>query len=306
MYSDSEFITSLGSHPSIFVDVAKRLRSRRNEIKQAIQAAIQREVPGPLVDDRDYEAGVYSAITALLDFSLDAIEGGPGWQPNPHPPEVTAQARRAARNGVSLGVVMRRCLVGHRVFAGFIEEEIEAVASEDIGSALRCMRRIQESLLTHLTASTEHEYNEEVTGVGLVESLLAGGPVDLSTLDYEIDDRWHLGVVATSARADEVLQSAGRHFGCTIWSVLGRDATLWVWFGGPEPLVSADLESVINEQAPTQVRLAAGEPGRGLSGWRMTHQQAREALGVAGYHGKSLTRFAEVALVALLQDRARI
>ncbi len=140
----------------------------------------------------------------------------------------------------------------------------------------------------------------------LIDTLLGDGPVDPDELSYEIDDRWHLGVVATNTRAGEALERVGRDLGYTAWVVTRRDATLWAWFGGTTPLPSADVAHAVAMQMPAGVRLAAGEPGRGLNGWRRTHRQARTALGVSHHHEEPVTRFADVALVASLRDSAEI
>ncbi len=288
----------------VYAGVIERLLSRRKEIERAIHSAIRHDVPGPVGRNSDYEAGTQAALIALLDFSLDAIARGPQWHPSPHPPEVIAQARRAARNGVSLGVVMRRCVAGHIALAAFIDEEVEALNPRET-SLFRHLRKTQEALLTYLTASIEYEYNDEVAGIGLVKRLLAGESVDPRELSYTIDDKWHIGiVVAAGTQGEETLQSLGRHFDCAVWSVLSSEATLWAWLGRSEALASADLQRIVNCQPSTGLRFAAGEPGRGLSGWRVTHQQAKEAFEVAHLYGRSLTRFADVALVALLKDNA--
>jgi DNA-binding PucR family transcriptional regulator len=54
---------------------------------------------------------------------------------------------------------------------------------------------------------------------------------------------------------------------------------------------------------PPGVSLAIGEPGESLSGWRLTHQQARAALPIALRSPEGLVRYADVALLAsTLQD----
>lgn len=300
---------TLGAHdvfPERFDEVCsgiiERLRLRREEIAQVVYDTIEQEIPGPLGDE--YQAGLLAAIIALLDYSLEAIERGPDWRPCSHPPEVTAQVRRAARNGVGLGLVMRRSVVGHSVFTAFVEEEIKAITSSDNGSSISCLGRIQ-GTLAHLTAWIEHDYNGEIAGLALVERLLAGEHVDQSVLDYKIDGRWHTGVVATSARAEKSLQGLGQYFGCDVWSVLSSEGTLWAWFGRPKPLASADIARMMNARASPGFRLATGEPGKGLTGLRTTHRQAQQALRVFHEHCQVVTQFRDVAILALLQDDAQ-
>jgi hypothetical protein len=290
----------------VCVGVVEQLRSRREEIAEAIRSAIRHQVPKSLDCDDDSTSGeIRTTAFALLDFCLEAIERGPHWHLVPPPSTTGAHVRSAARNGVGLGTVMRCCVAGHGALAVFIDEEVEAIAAMETGPIRRSLRRAQEALLIHLTTSAEREYSEEIAGAGRVERLLAGGVVSRHDLSYEIDGRWHLGVVADSSAGDRTLQNLGLHLDRSVWTVLSSEATLWAWLGGEEPLTSAEFERAVRARATPGLRMAVGEPGRGLGGWRMTHRQAREALRVACHQRETLTRFADVALVALLQDSAK-
>lgn len=94
----------------------------------------------------------------------------------------------------------------------------------------------------------------------LVETLLGGGPVDPGGLSYEIEDRWHLGVVATSTRAEKALESVGRDLGYTAWVVTRGDATLWAWFGGATPLSSEAVAHAVTMQMPFDTPAIATPP----------------------------------------------
>ena len=49
--------------------------------------------------------------------------------------------------------------------------------------------------------------------------------------------------------------------------------------------------------------MTIGEPGEGLSGWRLSHRQAKAALQVAERRGQAVLRYADVALLAsVLRD----
>ena len=50
---------------------------------------------------------------------------------------------------------------------------------------------------------------------------------------------------------------------------------------------------------PAGVSSAIGEPGKGLDGWRLTHRQAQAAMRIALRRPQRLTRYADVALLAV-------
>jgi DNA-binding PucR family transcriptional regulator len=51
------------------------------------------------------------------------------------------------------------------------------------------------------------------------------------------------------------------------------------------------------------VFVTVGEPGEGLSGWRLSHRQAKAALPIAERRGQAILRYADVALLAsILRD----
>jgi DNA-binding PucR family transcriptional regulator len=296
--------------------VVDRLRARRDEIAQAIYAHIQEVVPNT-VGGRDptYQAGMLAAVTAVLDYCLEAIEHGPAWS-EPIPVEAGAQARRAARAGVSVGAVLRRYVAGHRRLGEFVAEETTRLGFSSNESALHHIRRTQEALLERLTAAIEHEYDQERQRIGrspeqrrveLVRRLLDGESVrraDLADLGYDLD-AWHVGVIATGVRATEALEilKADDH---QLLPVSNSEETVWAWLGGQRELAHADMERLRLDSEPTGVSLAVGEPARGIEGWRETHHQAQEALQVVLLGRQKRARYADIAvLTPWLEDPDR-
>lgn len=69
----------------------------------------------------------------------------------------------------------------------------------------------------------------------------------------------------------------------------------------------ARVERILSTAMTGEVSLVLGEPRRGLSGWRLTHQEAEAALLVAQHSPAPLMRFAEHALLALvLQNQSLV
>jgi hypothetical protein len=285
--------------------IIERLKARCSEIEQAIYARIQEAVPDPISgNDPEYQAGVRAAVTAVVGYSLEGIKHGPE-RSGPIPAAAVAQARRAARTGVSLGTILRRYVAGHGRLGEFIAEEAEHSGLSS-GPALQHLHRTQETLLEHLTATIEYEYNQErELAAGLPEQrraelvwrLLAGEPVDSAGLGYELHASWHLGVVATGAGAEAVLRGLKAGLSRQLLCVPCGEETVSAWLGGRR-LAVKDIERLFSAKGTADVSLAIGEPGRGIDGWRLTHHQAQAAFGVSLCKSKRLTRYADCRLLA--------
>lgn len=241
--------------------------------------------------------------------------------------EAIEQARRAARNGVSLDVVLRRYMVGQALLWDYVMEEAGRVGED---GALREMLRAQASLLDRLMIDVAREHVSERVRAGRsseyrlserVRALLAGEcgfdarPPEASDdldLGYELDGE-HLGVVARGAGAREVLRVLAVRLDRRLLCVARGEGMVWAWLGGRYALQMSDLERVVSMvtdelgqsgdhgddvRPPAYLSLAVGEPARGLAGWRLTHQQAQAALAVALCRPRRFTRYADVALLA--------
>ncbi len=258
--------------------------------------------------DPTYAEGLRAAVTAAVDYGLGAISLGEDRTPPP-PPILLAQARLAARARVSLDTVLRRYFAGHALLGDFLIEEAEGGRLLR-GAALQRLLRTQAALFDRLLVAVSEEHGrEEGSRLGSseerhaerIEGLLAGELVDTSGLGYELDG-WHLGVVARGAGAQEALRGLAGSLDRRLLLVRREEETTWGWLGGRRGF---DLEKLRRgtEAVGSQCRLAIGEPGEDLAGWRLTHRQAKAALPIAVRSGEALTRYADVALLAsMLQD----
>jgi hypothetical protein len=288
--------------------LAERLRSRGPEIEQAIYARVQDAVPDPTGSSEPaYQIGVRGAITAVLDYGLESIEQGPDWR-GPIPLAAALQARRAARSGVSLGTVMRRYVAGHGELGEFVMSEAELCGVASNGPALHHIRRTQEVVLEHLTAAIEEEYERERERIAhspehhraeIVQKLLGGAPADplkVADLGYDVHAAWHLGMIATGAAAAEVLERLKAHFGRKLLSVsVGGMACAWL--SGQKLLTGTDIERM-SATGRGRLSLGIGEAGPGIEGWRLTHDQAQAAVGIALRKRERFARYSDDPLLA--------
>jgi hypothetical protein len=120
--------------------------------------------------------------------------------------------------------------------------------------------------------------------------------VILRSLGYELD-AWHLGIIATGAKAERTLRDLRGRLGCEMLTDV-HGGSVRAWLGGPRPVGSAELKRGLSRSKDADVSFALGEPGVGVEGWRLTHWQAREARGVAIYRPQRLTWYAEDRLLA--------
>jgi DNA-binding transcriptional ArsR family regulator len=291
------------------ITVAEGLRSRQADIAQAMSAHIRDAVPVSIRHQKvEYEAGLRVAVQAVVSYSLDAIEHGPGWS-EPIPPAVAVQARRAARAGVSIGTVMRRYLAGREWFVDFLRAEVKRGDHTDHEAVLEHLRATYRSLLHHLIMSVESEYEQERERVAcspktraatLVRRLLAEDvdPSEIRGLGYEITSFWHIGLIASRAEGTEILQNLRLASGYKLLLVRSEDGVVLAWLGSSNQVTIVELKRFLSANGYPDPPLAIGEPGSGLQGWRQTHEEARVAALVVRQEPCGLTRCADVLPIA--------
>lgn len=196
------------------VGLIGRLRAREREIEDAIYARVSGMFTQGSGEDADYQAGLRETVAAAITLSLSEIED-PDGPPAPIPSVAIAQARRAARRNISVDTLMLRYLGGHRVLGAFVMDEAHRCGLSSNGPALRHLRTSQEAVLERMMTAVADEHRQERERIErsreechaeLVQRLLAGERPDTSELDYELDDAWHLGIIASGARVHRVVR----------------------------------------------------------------------------------------------------
>lgn len=261
-------------------------------------------------EDPEYVAGLRVAVSAALDYSLAGIERGEE-DVGPAPPALLAQARHAARSGVSLDIVVRRYVGGHALLGDFIIQAIEDDGFALQVADLRRIWRIQTTLLDRLVDAVAAEYAQEVDGrrhnpderrTERVKMLLAGQLVEPDDLRYGFD-AWHIGVVAHGPGAQAVIENLAARLDRRLLLVYPGGGAIWAWLGGERKVLTKEAIHFAPMPWPAGVSLAIGEPERGLAGWRLTHRQARASIPIALGPLPRIVRYADVALLAsALQD----
>jgi hypothetical protein len=293
-------------------ELSARLRSRQAEIEQAILTRTfaltdTGEPAGLETLDPTYLQGLRTAVAAAVDYGLEVIEHGEERAPYP-PPALLAQARLAARFGIGLDTVLRRYSAGYLLLADFLLEEAERSGLR--APFLQRLLRVQVAL-DRLLAAVSEEYAREARErpssteqrrSERIERLLAGELVDTAGLEYDLEGH-HLALLAAGPGVGNALRELATAMDCRLLTACRGDDTLWAWLGSRRAPAPDELRRRVAAILPAGAVLASGEPGQGLSGWRLSHRQAKAALSVALRSHEPFARYADVALLAaVLQD----
>jgi len=294
--------------PSLAASLVERLRAHGPEIERTIFTRIE-AVSDSRAGDPEYLLGLRSAVGAALGYSFSALEHG-AHRAGPVPAELLNQARKAARNGISLDTVLRRYLAGHTLLVDLVIRE--AGKDRQTRNALPKLLGTQVTLLERLLTAVAEEHARETKAIvagrsserrlRTIERLLAGEPVETTELRYEMSV-FHIAVVAAGSDAEGALRSLAAALDCSLLLARRDENVLWAWLGRRTKPSAVRLLSEVASVAPTDLRLTVGEPGEGLPGWRLSHKQARAAWPIAQRGGAVVVRYAEVAVLAsILQD----
>jgi PucR C-terminal helix-turn-helix domain/GGDEF-like domain len=289
-------------------DLSRYLRERRPEIERAIFARISAMPAAGEAEGGEYENGLQSAVVAGVGDGLVGVERGSG-ELDPVPAPLLAQARRAARNGVTLDVVLRRYFAGYTLFNDFVMRAAEE-GPPSRGSALRPLLHVHAARFERLVTAAVGEYAHERgqrpdlpdrRQVERVKRLLAGEPVNLDELAYRFDD-WHVGAVASGENAVSALRRLAEAADCRLLLVRPGRQTAWAWFGGRRRIAMVEIARRASSEACGDALIAFGETARGIEGWRLTHRQAGAALRTAQRGAAGVIRYADVALLASISQ----
>jgi diguanylate cyclase with GGDEF domain/PucR-like helix-turn-helix protein len=280
-----------------------RLQLRRPELEADALARVNAISDPTKVADPEYLEGLRSAVSPALDYAFAAIEHGVEGAPPP-PTPLLAQARLAARNGVSLDTVLRRYFAGYTLVGDCLLAEAGEsglVSAHELKRLLRAEAELFDDLVTAISAEYRHEADQRHRGADrrraeLVGKLLAGQPVASSRLNYPLDG-WHLAAVASGPGAVGAFRDLAGALDRRLLLVRPGDA-VWAWLGGRSKLSARELLRLGDRNLPAEVSIAVGESGEGTPGWRLSHRQAKAAMAVLQQGAERLTRYADVALIA--------
>lgn len=280
---------------SVALELAERLQAGFAGLVSSAIARAHAVADPAGVEDPEYHIGLRKAAEAALRY---AIEGLSTSEPPLVPAELLAQARMAARNGVSLDTVLRRYFAGYALLS-------DHLAAECGDEELRRAQRELVALFDRLLVTVSDEYRRGLQDASCppstrrlrqVRMLLAGDPVDPQGLGYEFET-WHLAVIATGPDAGDATRDLAAALGRRCLVVRPEEQLAWAWLGGEERLSARETLRLAEQTLPATASIAIGEAARGLPGWRLSHRQAKATMGVVTRHSGRLLRYGEVSLL---------
>ncbi len=295
---------------------AHELLPRSGEIAAEITAQVVAKLPRLV--GAGSEQGV-DAVRESTDQNIGAILSTLAFGVPATATEPVLGARKLLRHTVNSGGgitdLLRAYHYGHELiwqrWSAYVCGQLDD--AEQLAAVLEISSR---HMFTFIDRSCEHLVAEYRSLDGLsgrlarapgevIRELVGDGPVDeglaSSVLGYDVRGH-HLAVVLSPvAAAGDVypaLETLAARAGAPTVHLPVGDGTLWAWFGWP---AAPDAERLAElARVPLDGVLAAtGRPGRGRTGFRRSHHQAREAdrtarlsrhptCGVVGYQGLEL------------------
>jgi PucR C-terminal helix-turn-helix domain/GGDEF-like domain len=287
--------------------LGERLRCRLHELQQAAFTRMSALADPAEVSDPCYLEGLRNAVATAIEYGLQAIELDDEQVP-PIPQELLQQARMAARNDVSLDTVLRRYFAGYTLLTDFLLHEAEVSGLR--GLDLQAVMRTPAALFDRLIATVTEEYAGEAEArlpsleerkMARINALLEGELLETSEFEYDFAGH-HLAAIAVGDGAEAAMRGMALALDRRLLLVRPEEDQVWIWLGGRRELAPADLRVALSRVPLAGLSLAFGEPSEGVTGWRLTHRQAKAALPIAIRTGKDV-RYSEVALLAsILQD----
>lgn len=301
------------SFDEVCAALAPRLRTRFREMEENLANLIEANSdPGEAADPAylDYLDSLPANRAAVLAYAVDVIEMGER-HADDVPATVLIAARLAARSGVPLDTVLRRYAAGNAFFGDILVEEAER--AEASPSALRRLLHVQATVFDRLHAAVSAEYVREARNRPAtvaewrheyIEELLAGRqPNGRVELGYDLGGH-HIGLMATGEGTEEAMRELARKLDRRLLADRRGEGPLWAcWLGGKRALDPEEVVRALSDFLPEPIVAAVGESGEGISGWRLSHRQAKAALPIAERRGEPIVRYADVAVLAsILRD----
>jgi len=286
--------------------LASRLRTRLPEIEKAIFSRVRSLTDRSENDDHSYLAGLREAVSAALVYGIEGVEKGLD-RPTGPPPATITQARRAAREGISLDIVLRRYAAGGKMLEDFVLAESADVSRAALREILADLGPETDALMARIAAEYKDEIDRADRSFAQREAVRIAGLVHsdspVAPLDFDFDfDLWHVGVIFRGGSAERTARQLAYRFGYRLLCAVRDEETVWAWLSSPSESAARNVDRLLGEHMPGELAVALGEPRLGMDGWRLTHREARVALRVMLRRPQRLTRVRDVILLAGILD----
>lgn len=311
----------------ILQPLAEEIGREARELSELAIAFIGPQIPELFVDPESAEENRASAEASIRAVAA-MLMAGTDPATVELPPATAAYAQASVRRGVPFTALLRSYRLGHQAISDELLRRLPALAPdpEDLAAAVRLSSQWIFAYVDAALAAAELIYEAErerwmrsaaASRSETIEAVLAGRQRDpglaSTRLSYRIE-RHHLGMIAWLEAADdgsnalpaleavigEVAEAAGAE-GQLIHPLGLLAAAAWLG-SGPGFDDDALAALAFDPASAPGIRVAVGEPGEGLDGFRRSHAQAQEARRVASLARRepgSVTRYGDVTISAL-------
>ena len=293
--------------------VAARLISETDDLVETMLSRMRDEAPGFDVYSRpELAEGLRASCYGNVRVFLQSL-GGDREPPRNAPAEALHEARATARAEVGLQPLLHTYRIGHAVVLErffTLLEELDLASTQRHNATLigskylfAYVDRVVGEVAEEYAVERERVLRSSIQRrVQLVRDVLAGANIDSAELGYRLEQE-HLAVVAVGSTADASLRDLARRLERTLLTVAMTDDTVWAWLGSPRRSDRNEWQDLVWARGDDTTRYAAGEPSRGIAGFRESHEQALAASRVSAHLGQGVIWYDEVALeAAMLSD----
>jgi DNA-binding PucR family transcriptional regulator len=306
-------------------EVAREVQDRLPELTPRMVEMFTEVIP-EFRHDPAVRRMMVASTASNLEAIIDVLALGVAPEDISVPPAAARYARRFAEHDMSLEALLRAYRLGVPMM---LEWFIDVIEARDLptGEALAVTRRVSASTsgyidqvieqLIEIYEQERQRWAQRSDGVraARVQTVLTTDGLDTfaaeDLLGVSLRGRLTAAVCWTTEAADE---SSPRVLGRLLTEVTGRaplivrpdSATVWAWLQHPAT-PTVDVAALTERMAAhPRLRIALGEPGIGVAGFRDSHAEAVRARQVAelGEHpDRQVHQHAPVALAGLLAGR---
>ncbi|PRX46716.1 PucR-like helix-turn-helix protein [Prauserella shujinwangii] len=315
--------------------IASILSGRAEELTAELVELYNRELPELINDDESMVSLLYASVYQNIDTALRIFQHGIDPARVEAPAAAMEYARRLAQRGTPVIDLIRAYYLGQTAILDHALDEGSRHIDHPgtLGVTMRSALTTTFAFIDRVTQQVVSAYQEErdrwlfhqsAVLTSRVRALLDGDLTDVDESEAAVGYRLrghHVGVIAWYARGSpgtpgtpptdaltrlEALASRFRDdaMGARPLFVPRDEVSAWVWLPVPEPVLpdAGRVRRALAEADPA-VRVAFGDPGAGIEGFRRTHRQALrvQALALAaGEHCDRVLTFRDVGTVALM------
>ena len=311
----------------LMASVAAAVNHRVAAVSGDVYAVILREIP-ELHDDQVVLALLASSVHSNVGTCLQIMQHQIDLAAVRAPAASLEYARRRAQRGTALTALLRAYRLGHTCFTDWLLKELASQTSDArmLTAVTLGMSKIVAGYVDQTSEEIVAAYaqerenwlrNRSAARAARIRDLLSGQRITVSTTEVTLGYRLrqhHVGVVCWTAEESGAVDNITRleraigHVAAQVASggeplFLPRDeSSAWAWL----PLGIRDRFDAATCDPGTGIHFAFGDPVKGVTGFRLTHQQAiaTQAVALAGGAPPPAVAYGEVAPVAMMLGSA--